>query len=91
MVFHGGTLTRALEELGKLGISSVLMESGGRLFSHAIANGLIDEVILYVAPFIGGHHNRLMPADNIVASLEGMKVKRIGRDLRISGVPRKAE
>lgn len=88
MVFHGSSLARALEELGKLGICSVLMESGGRLFSQALANGLIDEVILYVAPIIGGQHNRLMPADNLVTDLDGMKVKRFGRDIRISGYPR---
>lgn len=90
MVFHGGSLQRVMEELGKLGICSVLMESGGSLFTQGLANGLIDEVILYVAPILGGSHNRLIPADNIVADLQNMRVKRMGQDIKISGFPKKA-
>lgn len=87
VVRHGESLTEVLDELGRLGITTVMLESGGRLFSHAIAKNLIDEVVLYIAPVIGGGSNRLMPADDIMASLSNVKIKTFGSDLRVTGVP----
>lgn len=84
-VFHGRSLSRVLTTLGKRGITSVLLESGGRLFAHGIAKKLIDEVVIYQAPIIGGGGNRLMPVDDIVADLEDVRVSRIGSDTRIQG------
>ncbi len=88
-VFHGESLARVLTTLGKRGITSVLLESGGRLFAHGIAKKLIDEVVIYQAPIIGGGGKRLMPVDNIIADLDNVSVKRIGNDTRIRGIVRK--
>ncbi len=81
------TLREVLEDLGSRGITTVMMESGGRLFAHGLAQNLIDEVVLYVAPIIGGGPNRLMPADEIMSQLEDLSVKTFGHDLRITGRP----
>ncbi len=62
-----------------------MLESGGRLFTYGIAKGLIDEIVLYVAPIIGGGGNRLLPIDGIVADLKDMRSKRIGSDIKITG------
>ena len=85
IVYQGKTLGQALEDLGKRGVQSVMLESGGRLFAYGIAKGLIDELVLYVAPIIGGGQNRLLPVDGIVADLKDMRSKRIGPDIKITG------
>lgn len=85
IVYQGKTLSQALDDLGKRGIQSVMLESGGRLFTYGIAKGLIDELVLYVAPIIGGGDNRLLPINGIVADLKDMRSKRVGADIKITG------
>ncbi|NNE93085.1 MAG: bifunctional diaminohydroxyphosphoribosylaminopyrimidine deaminase/5-amino-6-(5-phosphoribosylamino)uracil reductase RibD [Verrucomicrobiales bacterium] len=84
-VIQGQDLSGALSGLGQMGITSVLLESGGRLFAHALAENLIDEVILYQAPIIGGGKNRLLPVDGIVKDLRDVSFSAIGRDQKIRG------
>lgn len=88
MVFHGASLDRALAILGERKIGSVMIESGGRLFAHAIANHLVDEVVLYVAPILGGGETRLMPLERMVTDLEEVEYKPLGRDVRVTGIPK---
>ena len=87
MVIHGASLNRALSLLGDQGVCSVMIESGGRLFSHGLANDLIDEVVIYLAPIIGGGDSRLMPMNQLVADLNEVNYTTIGRDLRVTGFP----
>lgn len=84
-VYHGQPLERVLDDLGKRGICSVLMESGGSLFSHAIGRKLIDEVVFYMAPIIGGGSNTVMPINGIMADIEDLNVEMIGPDIRVTG------
>lgn len=83
-VYHGQPLEKVLDDLGKRGICSVLMESGGTLFSHAIALKLIDEVVFYMAPIIGGGPTTVMPVNDVMADLEDLTVDRVGPDIRIT-------
>ncbi len=85
-VFAAEDLGEVLDEMGSEGVTSVLLESGGRLFASAIEAGLIDEVVLYIAPIIGGGATRLMPVDDVVARLEEVEVQRIGCDMRVRGI-----
>lgn len=88
LVFHDRTLDDALADLGARGVQSVLIESGGRLFQHALSAGLIDEVVLYIAPLLGGGTRHLFPADNLVADLVDVEWLAIGPDLRLTGRPK---
>ena len=50
---------RVLEELGRRGMTSVLVEGGGRIVGDFLDRGCIDEVDVYVAPILeGGDHSR---------------------------------
>lgn len=89
MIFHGASLDRTLDILGEQGVCSVLLESGGRLFAHALTNDLLDEVVLYIAPLIGGGESRLMPLDQVVADLGDVQHQTFGRDLRVTGIPKR--
>jgi riboflavin biosynthesis pyrimidine reductase len=62
-----------------------MLESGGRLLGHALSEGLVDEVILYLAPRLGGGSSRLLPTDSVMAQLERIESTSIGPDLRIRG------
>lgn len=84
-IHRGLTLQESLKSLGEEGIASVMLESGGKLLSHALAERLVDEVILYLAPILGGGSSRLIHDESIVARLEQVEVERIGPDVRVRG------
>jgi diaminohydroxyphosphoribosylaminopyrimidine deaminase / 5-amino-6-(5-phosphoribosylamino)uracil reductase len=85
-------LAPLLDELGKRGILSVLVEGGSEVHASFFANGLVDKVHAYVAPrLIGG---RAAPGplggDGIerladAVSLREFDATRLGSDLLITG------
>ncbi len=85
LIFQDQTLHEALSALGRMGVISVMLESGGRLFTHALTNQLLDEVLLYIAPILGGGNTRLISADGLISHLEDLECVSIGTDLRIRG------
>jgi diaminohydroxyphosphoribosylaminopyrimidine deaminase/5-amino-6-(5-phosphoribosylamino)uracil reductase len=58
------SLALLLRTLGQKGIMHVLCEGGGRLASGLLRAGLVDEMLLFVAPSIlgGGNSGRAFPA-----------------------------
>jgi diaminohydroxyphosphoribosylaminopyrimidine deaminase/5-amino-6-(5-phosphoribosylamino)uracil reductase len=84
-IHRGMSLAESLQSLAEEGANAVMLESGGRLLSHALSEGLVDEVILYLAPRLGGGSSRLLPTDSIVAQLESIEATSIGPDIRIRG------
>ncbi len=83
-VFHVEQLELALKDLGDEGITSVLLECGGRLMGHAFERELVNEVTFYLAPIIGGGAARAVEGQGFRCQLEEMKWDRIGRDLRVN-------
>ena len=57
----------------------------GRLLAHALDLGFVDEVVLYLAPRLGGGETSLIPTPNLGVHLEDMQVDLIGPDIRIVG------
>ncbi|WP_274364530.1 bifunctional diaminohydroxyphosphoribosylaminopyrimidine deaminase/5-amino-6-(5-phosphoribosylamino)uracil reductase RibD [Paenibacillus thermotolerans] len=86
-------LTLALQELGKRGIASVLVEGGGTLSGALLAAGFVDKVYAFVAPKIigeGGPANFSFPGFSRMAdaiSLERVAVRTFGSDVLIEGYP----
>ncbi len=85
LVHEGISLRESLARLGQLGVASVMLESGGRLLGRALAEGLVDEVILYLAPILGGGATRMIPTDGLFARLERVEYLPIGDNLRVRG------
>lgn len=79
------SLEESLRSLVDEGVSGVMLESGGRLLAHAMHLGFVDELILYLAPRLGGGHTRLLPVDGITAHLADLEVTKIGPDIRLRG------
>ncbi len=51
---HGVDLVAVMNELGRRGINEVLVEAGARLNGALLQAGLIDEMVIYIAPHLMG-------------------------------------
>jgi diaminohydroxyphosphoribosylaminopyrimidine deaminase/5-amino-6-(5-phosphoribosylamino)uracil reductase len=82
-------LSGVLRALAARGVNELLIESGSILAGSALQAGLVDELIVYVAPNLMGDAARglvSLPGLERLAErvdLEFRDVRRIGRDLRI--------
>lgn len=85
----------ALKKLGEREIASILLEGGGVLNGAMLEAGLLDKVILFVAPkliggaaspeaFTFGGFNKMSEA----IELADLNAERIGSDICISGYPK---
>jgi len=82
-------LQALMQELGRRGINELHVEGGGRLNGALIDAGLVDELLLYLAPCLIGDAARGMFILPALASLEDKKrlvirdARMVGSDLRI--------
>jgi diaminohydroxyphosphoribosylaminopyrimidine deaminase/5-amino-6-(5-phosphoribosylamino)uracil reductase len=54
IIFRGVSLRSALRQLGRRGVTIVLIEGGARLLGEAFDRSLVDEVCFYLAPILVG-------------------------------------
>jgi len=85
-VYEKCSLRQVLSKLVKVGVQSVMLESGGKLLGSALEANLIDEVVFYYAPIIGGGSTHAVQAQNLARRLSDMETKKFGSDLRIRGL-----
>ena len=84
----GLDLRACIAELGRRGCNEILIEAGARLNGAFLKAGLVDEIVLYVAPDLLGEGRGaaelgvLADLDQRIA-LTGLETRRIGRDSRI--------
>jgi len=82
-------LAALLAELASRGINEVHVEAGARLNGALLAAGLVDELLLYLAPCLLGDAARGMFGIPALASLEDKRglvihdVRMVGNDLRL--------
>ena len=83
-------LVALLRELARRGVNEVHVEAGAKLNGALITGGLVDELVVYLAPAVIGDPARGMfecaaPLDSLAArvNLDWMSVDRFGADLRI--------
>jgi diaminohydroxyphosphoribosylaminopyrimidine deaminase/5-amino-6-(5-phosphoribosylamino)uracil reductase len=81
-------LPALMQELGRRQINELHVEAGSRLNGALIAEGCVDELLLYLAPSLLGDAQGLFDLPRL-ESLEGRRdlsfheVRQIGADLRI--------
>ena len=94
MVSHdnnGLDLDEILKHLGKMGICSLLVEGGAAIHSSFLKKGLVDRVMLFVAPLFAGTAGTGLLRDfpvtgrNQALELKDVKYKRYGTDILIQG------
>ncbi|MCE9587174.1 MAG: bifunctional diaminohydroxyphosphoribosylaminopyrimidine deaminase/5-amino-6-(5-phosphoribosylamino)uracil reductase RibD [Verrucomicrobia bacterium] len=89
LVFSSMTLRKVLQELGKCGISSVLIEGGGQTLGEAFRRKLVDEVRFFLAPVIQGGSVPAVSGRIFPTQLKDVTYTKIGSDVMISGIVRK--
>lgn len=86
-------LEAVLDALGARQINEVLVEAGTTLAGAFVAAGLVDELVLYVAPTLLGNGARAAFALPALASLdervalEIVEMRAVGRDWRVTARP----
>ena len=88
---HGGSvdLRAVLEELGRREINNLMLEAGARLSGSMLAQGLVDELVVYMAPDLLGDASRGMfgiPGIETMQDKQRLRfreVRQIGRDVRL--------
>jgi diaminohydroxyphosphoribosylaminopyrimidine deaminase/5-amino-6-(5-phosphoribosylamino)uracil reductase len=85
-------LAQLMKELGKQGVTSVLVEGGGEIIASAVFSGIADRVLFFIAPMIVGGRDALTPVEgkgigriSEAIKVNQMKVRRIGEDVVIEG------
>ncbi len=93
-VERGGPIDEVLEQLGKDGVVSVLVEGGAHVASQFHHAGVVNRYVVYVAPvFMGGNDGKTIfsgsgagtISDVFRGTLDG--VQQLGNDVRIDIVP----
>lgn len=86
----GVDLAALLEELGRRGVISLLIEGGGTTLASAFEAGLVDKVWFFVAPKIAGGRDAITPVEGFGAAtmdeaiaLERMQASPAGEDILI--------
>ncbi len=81
-----------LECLGQAGVTHLLVEGGGHINGMALRSGLVDRIIFYIAPIflcgedaVGVVGGKAISQLNKAISLEDVKIRRLGNDLRVEG------
>ncbi len=89
-------LERVFRRLGQEGIVSVLTESGGELNASLLREGWVNKVMFFIAPKILGGRDSLTAVGGASAdymknalSLKDVSVDILGRDILVTGIPRK--
>ena len=90
LVFRNQPLAAVLDNLGKREITSVLIEGGGDILGQALDGRLIDQVRIYLGPFLTGGPVVAFPGVGAGSTQSGVRLReiryeRIGDDVLVTG------
>lgn len=81
-----------MRELGKLGITSIMVEGGSSLNSYCLNNGIVDKILFFIAPkIIGGKDSITAVGGKSFRKLKDafrvrdISIRQIGDDILIEG------
>lgn len=89
-------LSALLADLGRRGINEVTVEAGARLNGALLQAGLVDEIVLYLAPILMGDKARGLFDLPELAEMAGKRnlrmldTRQVGQDLRLTLAPESA-
>jgi diaminohydroxyphosphoribosylaminopyrimidine deaminase/5-amino-6-(5-phosphoribosylamino)uracil reductase len=90
IVYRNRDWKNILVDLGKKGVTRLLIEGGGQVLGQLLDEGRIDEVWCFIAPLLTGGDTpsfggRGIPKSSDAFSLDPVCYKRIGNDVLITG------
>jgi diaminohydroxyphosphoribosylaminopyrimidine deaminase/5-amino-6-(5-phosphoribosylamino)uracil reductase len=78
------SLSQVLEHLGRMSITSLLIEGGTQVHTSALNDGLVDKLMLFYAPtFLGDAGVPMLGSINALPSLQRYSLKRFGEDFAL--------
>lgn len=80
-----GPLDETLKQLAAEGVQSLLLEGGPTLASSFLREGLVDKLLLFVAPTLAGSGPRWVGELGAALPLAGLEAERVGDDLLLTG------
>ena len=92
LVYRDKSLAAVLKNLGKRGVTSVLIEGGGEVLGQALDARLVDKVQLYLGPILSGGPVTAFPGRGAENTANAMRLRcvsyrRIGQTVCITGYP----
>jgi diaminohydroxyphosphoribosylaminopyrimidine deaminase/5-amino-6-(5-phosphoribosylamino)uracil reductase len=92
LIYRRKPLATVLKELGRRGITSVLIEGGGQVLGQALGSRHIDKLQIYLGPILTGGPVIAFPGQGVAKTadalwLRDVKYQQIGRTIRITGYP----
>jgi diaminohydroxyphosphoribosylaminopyrimidine deaminase / 5-amino-6-(5-phosphoribosylamino)uracil reductase len=92
LIYRDKSLAAVLKNLGKRGITSVLIEGGGEVLGQALDARLIDKVEFYLGPILTGGPVIAFPGRGAGSTVEGLRLgrvsyQRIGQSVCVTGYP----
>jgi diaminohydroxyphosphoribosylaminopyrimidine deaminase/5-amino-6-(5-phosphoribosylamino)uracil reductase len=92
LVYRRRRFSSVLRDLGKRGITSVLIEGGGEVLGEALDKRLIDKVQIYFGPILTGGSVVAFPGGGAGKTAEALRLRdvryrRIGESIRITAYP----
>jgi diaminohydroxyphosphoribosylaminopyrimidine deaminase/5-amino-6-(5-phosphoribosylamino)uracil reductase len=82
---RSGPLRDELAALAAQGVQSLLLEGGPTVAESFLREDLVDKILLFVAPTIGGNGPSFAPILPAPVELKRMAAERVGDDLLLSG------
>jgi diaminohydroxyphosphoribosylaminopyrimidine deaminase/5-amino-6-(5-phosphoribosylamino)uracil reductase len=96
-IYNGVNLSGLMKDLGNLGITSVLIEGGSSINASALSCGIVDKIMVFIAPKIIGGVDSISsvggesPAFLMNAIImKDLSARKIGEDILIEGYPYKS-
>jgi diaminohydroxyphosphoribosylaminopyrimidine deaminase/5-amino-6-(5-phosphoribosylamino)uracil reductase len=92
LIYKAKSLAGVLKNLGKRGVTSVLIEGGGDVLGQALDARLIDKVQLYLGPILSGGPIIAFPGRGAAKAANALRLRRvsyrrIGQSVCITGYP----
>ena len=92
LIYERESLLSVLKDLGKRGITSVLIEGGGEVLGEAVDDRLIDKVQIYVGPMLTGGPTPAFAGEGAARTADALQLReiqyqQIGQTIAINGYP----
>jgi diaminohydroxyphosphoribosylaminopyrimidine deaminase/5-amino-6-(5-phosphoribosylamino)uracil reductase len=81
---RSGALEEELRSLAADGVQSLLLEGGPTLAGAFVRAGLVDKLLLFVAPRLSGAGPRFLGDLDAPVDLQGVEVEQVGGDVLVT-------
>jgi diaminohydroxyphosphoribosylaminopyrimidine deaminase/5-amino-6-(5-phosphoribosylamino)uracil reductase len=92
LIYKRKSLASVLKDLGKRGITCVLIEGGGEVLGEALEKRLIDKAQIYLGPILTGGPVVAFPGEGVEKTADALRLRdieyqQIGQTISFSGYP----